>query len=80
MQHEVIRINPDNKTITTASLSSSTTTSTTTKQNHELEYDYLIIALGVEYSTDQINGFIENRGFNLYDAEEIPKLRKKSSH
>lgn len=78
LQHEVIRINPDKKTITTASLSSSTTTtSTTTKQNHELEYDYLIIALGVEYSTNQINGFMENRGFNLYDAEEIPKLRKK---
>ena len=77
LQDEVIKINPDNKTITTASLSSSTTTSTTTKQNHELEYDYLIIALGVEYSTDQINGFRENGGFNLYDAEQIPKLRKE---
>jgi sulfide:quinone oxidoreductase len=77
LQQEVIRINPVEKTITTTAISSSSSSSTktTTKQNHE--YDYLIIALGVEYSTEQINGFMKNRGFNLYDAEQIPKLRKE---
>jgi len=77
LQQEVIRINPVEKTIITTSTSSSTSTKTINKQNHELEYDYLIIALGVEYSTKQINGFMKNRGFNLYDAEQIPKLRKE---
>jgi sulfide:quinone oxidoreductase len=37
----------------------------------------LIIALGAELAAEEINGFICNGGFNLYDAEQIPKLREK---
>ena len=43
----------------------------------EIKYDYLIIALGTEYATDEVGGFLENGGFNLYDPEQIPKLREK---
>jgi sulfide:quinone oxidoreductase len=42
-----------------------------------LEYDYLIIALGTEYAVEEVNGFLENGGFNLYDAEQVPNLREK---
>jgi sulfide:quinone oxidoreductase len=42
-----------------------------------LEYDYLVIALGAEYALENVKGFLENGGFNLYDAEQIPKLREK---
>ena len=42
-----------------------------------LEYDYLVIALGAEFALENIKGFLENRGFNLYDAEQVPKLREK---
>jgi sulfide:quinone oxidoreductase len=48
-----------------------------TRSNNKLEYDYLIIALGAELAAEEINGFICNGGFNLYDAEQIPKLREK---
>ena len=48
-----------------------------TRSNKKLEYDYLIIALGAELAAEEINGFIPNGGFNLYDAEQIPKLREK---
>ncbi len=65
VQDEITAINPIEKNITTAT------------QRHKHEYDYLIIALGAEYDLDQINGFEENGGFNLYDAEQIPKLRKE---
>ena len=41
-----------------------------------LEYDYLIIALGTEYAVEEVNGFLENGGFNLYDAEQVSKLRE----
>ena len=63
IQDEIISINPAEKIITTVS------------QNHE--YDYLVIALGTEYAPDKINGFVENGGFNLYDVEHIPQLRKE---
>lgn len=43
----------------------------------EIKYDYLIIALGTEYATNEVGGFLENGGFNLYDPEQIPKLREK---
>jgi sulfide:quinone oxidoreductase len=43
----------------------------------KLEYDYLVIALGTEYEVEEVNGFIENGGFNLYDAEQVPKLRER---
>ncbi|HSE99275.1 MAG TPA: FAD/NAD(P)-binding oxidoreductase [Nitrososphaeraceae archaeon] len=39
--------------------------------------DFLVIALGAELATDVIPGFDEYSGFNLYDAEHIPCLRKK---
>ena len=42
-----------------------------------LEYDYLVIALGSEFAFEQVKGFLENGGFNLYDAEQVPKLREK---
>lgn len=44
---------------------------------HKLEYDYLILALGAELAPERINGFIDNGGFDLYDAEQIPKLREE---
>jgi len=43
----------------------------------EIKYDYLIIALGSEYATNEVGGFLENGGFNLYDPEQVPKLREK---
>jgi sulfide:quinone oxidoreductase len=42
-----------------------------------LEYDYLVIALGAEFALEHVKGFLENGGFNLYDAEQVPKLREK---
>ena len=42
-----------------------------------LEYDYLVIALGTEFALEHVRGFLENGGFNLYDAEQVPKLREK---
>jgi sulfide:quinone oxidoreductase len=48
-----------------------------TKSNNKLEYDYLIIALGAELAAEEIDGFIRNGGFNLYDAEQIPQLRER---
>jgi sulfide:quinone oxidoreductase len=41
------------------------------------KYDFLVIALGAELATDLIPGFNEYSGFNLYDEESIPCLRKK---
>jgi len=45
--------------------------------NPKLEYDYLVIALGAEFALEEVNGFLENGGFNLYDADQVPKLREK---
>jgi sulfide:quinone oxidoreductase len=42
-----------------------------------LEYDYLVVALGSEFALEQVEGFLENGGFNLYDADQVPKLREK---
>ena len=42
-----------------------------------LEYDYLVIALGTEFALEQVRGFLENGGSNLYNAEQVPKLREK---
>ncbi len=41
-----------------------------------IEYDYLIVALGAELVPDRIAGFV-GRGYNLYDAQEVPRLREK---
>lgn len=48
-----------------------------TKANHKLEYDYLVIALGAELAPERIDGFLANEGYDMYDAEQIPKLRQK---
>ena len=42
-----------------------------------LKYDFLVIALGAEMATDVIPGFNKYGGFNLYDGDCIPSLRKK---
>ena len=42
-----------------------------------IEYDYLVIASESEFALEHVKGFIENGGSNLYDAEQIPKLREK---
>lgn len=55
---------------------SSKTVTIKESSNLKLKYDYLIIALGTEYSFEQVNGFLENGGFNLYDAEQVTKLRE----
>lgn len=65
LQDNITEINPIEKSITTAA------------QGAKHEYDYLIVALGAEYTPEKIDGFAKNGGFNLYDAEQIPKLRKE---
>jgi len=52
-------------------------TVTIKESNLKLKYDYLIIALGAEYSFEEVKGFLENGGFNLYDAEQVTKLRER---
>jgi sulfide:quinone oxidoreductase len=39
-------------------------------------YDYMIVALGAELAPEKIPGFV-GTGYNLYDAEQVPKLREK---
>jgi sulfide:quinone oxidoreductase len=54
-------------------------TTVTTQHNHNIAYDYLIIALGTDFALERINRFREagiERAFNLYDPEEVPKLRE----
>jgi sulfide:quinone oxidoreductase len=41
-----------------------------------IEYDYLVVALGAELAPEKIEGFVD-RGFNLYDSEQVPQLREK---
>jgi sulfide:quinone oxidoreductase len=41
-----------------------------------IKYDYLIVALGAELVPEKIAGFVA-RGYNLYDAQQVPKLREK---
>lgn len=48
-------------------------------QTKELTYDYLIVALGVEFAPEKITGLPEN-GFILYDLEHGPKIREKIQH
>jgi sulfide:quinone oxidoreductase len=47
-----------------------------TRDHGSIEYDYMIVALGAELVPERIAGFVE-KGFNLYDAQQVPKLRKK---
>ncbi len=65
LQDDITAIDPIEKSITTAA------------QSRKCGYDYLIMALGADYAPELINGFEKNGGFNLYDAEQIPKLRKE---
>ena len=37
----------------------------------------MVIALGSEFALEHVRGFLENGGSNLYDAEQVPKLREK---
>lgn len=46
------------------------------KDHSWIEYDYLIVALGAELVPDRIAGFA-GRGYNLYDAQHVPKLRDR---
>jgi sulfide:quinone oxidoreductase len=67
LNDEIIKIDVSQKTVIT-------------KLNHEIDYDYLIIALGAESAVDRINQLMENAkdiGFNLYEAEEVTKLRQE---
>jgi sulfide:quinone oxidoreductase len=45
----------------------------------DFDYDYLIIALGVELDPQKIPGLREN-GMILYDIEDVPKIRQKILH
>ena len=42
----------------------------------EFSYDYLVVALGVEFAPEKISGLPEN-GLVLYDLEHGPKIREK---
>lgn len=46
------------------------------KDHGWIKYDYLIVALGAELAPDRIGGFV-GRGYNLYDAQQVPALREK---
>jgi sulfide:quinone oxidoreductase len=63
---EVTAIDPVSKTVTIKGNSTI-----------RLGYDYLVIALGSEFALEQVKGFLENGGSNLYDPEQVPKLREK---
>jgi sulfide:quinone oxidoreductase len=47
-----------------------------TLHNDDQPYDFLVIALGTDMSTNMIPGFNTYSTFNLYDGECIPSLRK----
>jgi sulfide:quinone oxidoreductase len=47
-----------------------------TLHNDDQPYDFLVIALGTDMSTNMIPGFNTYNTFNLYDGECIPSLRK----
>ena len=42
----------------------------------EIKYDFLIVALGSDLAPERVPGFM-GRGYNLYDALEVPKLRDR---
>lgn len=63
---EVTAIDPVSRTVTIKGSST-----------FRLEYDYLVIALGTEFALEHVRGFLENGGYNLYNVEQVPKLREK---
>ena len=60
INEEIIKIDPINKLIKT--------------QKQSLQYDYLIISLGVELAPEKIPGLTES-GYNLYDLKGVERLR-----
>lgn len=68
LHERITKINPVEKTITT--------TMTTSNKSQIHGYDYLVIALGADYNVEQIDG-LSKKGFNLYDAQQISKLREE---
>lgn len=46
------------------------------RSHGKISYDYLIIALGSELAPERVAGFA-GRGYNLYDAQQVPPLREK---
>ncbi|MGI0020768.1 MAG: NAD(P)/FAD-dependent oxidoreductase [Nitrososphaera sp.] len=46
------------------------------KSHGKISYDYLIVALGSELAPERVAGFV-GRGYNLYDAPQVPPLREK---
>lgn len=66
LNNKIAAIDTVSKTITITGTSTS-----------RINYDYLVIALGAEYAPEIVDGFVENGGFNLYDPEQIPKLRER---
>ena len=46
------------------------------KSHGKMSYDYLVIALGSELAPERVAGFV-GRGYNLYDAPQVPLLREK---
>ncbi len=46
------------------------------KEHGWIAYDYLVVALGAELAPERVQGFV-GRGFNLYDPNQVPQLRKK---
>jgi sulfide:quinone oxidoreductase len=46
------------------------------KSHGKISYDYLVIALGSELAPERVAGFA-GRGYNLYDAPQVPPLREK---
>jgi len=63
---EVTAIDPVSRTVTIKGTST-----------FRLENDYLVIALGTEFALEHVRGFLENGGYNLYNVEQVPKLREK---
>ena len=63
---EVTAIDPVSRTVTIKGTST-----------FRLEYDYLVIALGSDFALEHVRGFLENGGYNLYNVEQVPKLREK---
>ena len=60
INEEIIKIDLENKLIKA--------------QNQNLQYDYLIIALGAELAPEKIPWLAEN-GYNLYALKEVERLR-----
>jgi sulfide:quinone oxidoreductase len=64
LQDEIVKIDTDSARIQA--------------QDHGwIAYDYLIVALGAEHVPEKISGFPGRGYYNLYDAQQVPKLRER---